>query len=58
MLLQIMCSDLGIRDPARPLLAMPDVLRISLTEIRPNSRFNIQYPAAAAFQLNKCISQT
>ena len=40
MLLQIMCSDLGLRDPARSLLAMPDVLRISLTEIRPNSRFN------------------
>ena len=37
---QIMCSDLGIRDPARPLLAIPDVLRIPLAEIRPNSRLS------------------
>lgn len=32
---QIMGSDLGIRDPARPLLAIPNVLRIPLMEVRP-----------------------
>lgn len=46
--------DLGIRGPARPLLAIPNVLRIPLTEVRPYFRSStLSSTPAAAFQLNR-----
>lgn len=47
--LQIMCSDLGVRSLARPVLAIPDALRHPLTEVRSNSRSSTP---AAAYQTN------
>lgn len=44
-----MCSDLGVRSLARPVLAIPDVLSRPLTEVRSNSRSSTP---AAAYQTN------
>lgn len=37
---QGMCSNVRIGDVARPLLAIPDILRNPLREVRPNSRLS------------------